>query len=167
MPDFGRRQLSYAGYFFGLAGAVALVAMPVVGCGSESGSAAVDEGGSGSRAASPYEKVLFDFRDAAMAGEAYDAYGFAEYLPPTQRAAIDAFCFIADRVLKKSEAEGLEGPALTRRVTRKAESDLKSERNIVAPGPARRAIGKLWAVLRLESLDRDLAGNYVRACYHA
>jgi hypothetical protein len=115
---------------------------------------------------SPYVKVLLEFRDAVRSSVSYDAYGFAEYMPSTQRAAIDAFCFIADRAQKTPEVEDREDPAyLTQRITRKAEADLKSERDIVAPGPARRAIAKLRAVLGLESLDGDLAKRYVTGCY--
>jgi Flp pilus assembly protein TadD len=149
-------------------GAAALIAMSIGidGCGSKGESTAADAGG-GSNESGEYVAVLRKFRDAVAADETYDAYGYAEYMPSTQRAAIDAFCFIVDRGLKNPQTAELGDPAnLAREITRKAESDLKSERNIVAPGPARRAIGRLRVILGLETLNRDLAGRYARACYH-
>jgi hypothetical protein len=159
--------LKHALRLFLLVGAVALLGMPITGCGSgkENRSTSVDASGS-TNESSPYVTVLREFRDAVKAKASYDAYGYAEYLPPTQRAAIDAFCFIADQVLKNPSAMGLHDPAhFPDEITRKAESDLKSERSIVAPRPARRAIGRLRAVLGLESLDSNLAGRYVTGCY--
>ncbi len=148
-------------------GAVALAAISIAGCGGSSqGMSTSVRVATAAGKSSPYVDVLVEFRDAVAAEKDYDAYGFAEYMPSTQRAAIDAFCFLADRVLKGPEAAGIGDLAeLTGRITRKAESDLKSERDIVAPRPARRAIAKLLAVLELESLDGDLAGDYVKACY--
>ena len=150
-----------------LIAAVALVALAVAGCGEESEAVPSNTDGAGisKEPVSEYVEVLGDFQAAASEGESYDAYGFAEYFPATQRAAVHAFCFIADELVKDAASEQLEDPPLTRMVTRKAEADLKSERDIVAPGPARRAIGKLSAILGLESLDREQAENYVRACY--
>lgn len=150
-----------------LIGAVAMVAMAVAGCGEQSGGPRANAGGGGiaKENVSEYEEVLGDLRAAASDGRSYDAYGFAEYFPATQRAAVHAFCFIADQLQEDPAAAELEDPPLTERITRKAEADLKSERDIVAPRPARRAIGKLHAVLGLESLDRDQAEDYVRACY--
>jgi hypothetical protein len=148
---------------------MALVGTAIAGCGSSSRSEGTSVNvatADSARESSPYVEVLVEFRDAVLEEKTYDAYGFAEYMPSTQRAAIDAFCFVADRVLKGPEASGIGDPAdLIRRITRKAESDLKSERDIVAPRPARRAIAKLQAILELESLDGDLAGSYVKACY--
>ncbi|HET8862018.1 MAG TPA: hypothetical protein VFM94_02075 [Solirubrobacterales bacterium] len=144
---------------------MAATAIAAVGCGEEGESAGVDTGIARGSAVSEYEEVLGDFQTAASESESYDAYGFAEYFPATQRAAVHAFCFIADRLFEDPAGEELEDPPLTRMITRKAEADLKSERDIVAPRPARRAIGKLRAILGLESLDRDQAEDYVRACY--
>jgi hypothetical protein len=151
-----------------LIGALALAAVAVVSCGEESEPTPTSAEGSGiaQENVSEYEKVLGGFQVAASEGENYDAYGFAEYFPATQRAAVHAFCFVADRLQEDPTAEELEDPLLTERITRKAEADLKSERDIVAPRRARRAIGKLHAVLDLESLDRDQAEGYERACYH-
>lgn len=150
-----------------LIAAVALAAIAGASCDekSEGTHTNADAGGLAKENVSEYEEVLGDFQVAASEGESYDAYGFAEYFPATQRAAVHAFCFIADQLLKDPAADELDNPPLTQRVTRKAETDLKSERGIVAPRPARRAIGKLRAVLGLESLDRDQAEDYVRACY--
>lgn len=153
-----------------LIGAVVLAAIVVAGCGEENEPARSERTNAGGseipkQNASEYVEVLDEFQVAASEGENYDAYGFAEYFPATQRAAVHAFCFIADQLQKDPAAEQLEDPLLTQRITRKAEADLKSERDIVAPGPARRAIGKLAAILGLESLERDQAENYVRACY--
>ena len=150
-----------------LIAAMTLAAVAVVGCGEESEPApsSTARAETSKEPVSDYVEVLGDFQAAASEGESYDAYGFAEYFPATQRAAVHAFCFIADELAKDAATEELEDPPLTQMVTRKAEADLKSERDIVAPGPARRAIGKLSAILELESLDRDQAENYVRACY--
>ncbi len=147
------------------AAGVALAVMAIFGCGGSGGGTVTARSSTANEAGSDYVGVLTGIRDAAKSEGSYDGYGFAEYLPSTQRAAIDAFCFVADRAQNESTAEDLTGSALVDGITRKAESDLKSERNIVAPVPARRAIGKLRSVLGLESLDRDLAKQYVRACY--
>ena len=115
---------------------------------------------------SEYHETLLEFRAAAAAGETYDVYGYAEYFPKSQRAALHAFCFVADRMLKDGEAGGFSDVAyLTGRITRKAEADLKTEFDIVARRQVRKAIRKLDAVLNLGSLDNDLAGRYVKACY--
>jgi hypothetical protein len=115
--------------------------------------------------AGEYLAILCEAQDAAEASGSYDAYGFAEYLPSTQRAAIDAFCFIANGVGKGPSGKELGGAALLARVTRKAEADLKSERNIVAPAPTRKAIATLLAVFRPGSLDPASAERYHHACY--
>lgn len=150
-----------------LIGALAVAVIVVAGCGekSEPVPSSTDGAGTSKEPVSEYEEVLGDFQAAASEGESYDAYGFAEYFPATQRAAVHAFCFVADELFKDPASEELEDPPLTQMVTRKAEADLKSERDIVAPAPARRAIGKLSAIIGLESLDRDQAEDYVRACY--
>jgi hypothetical protein len=115
---------------------------------------------------SEYHEVLLEFRDAAMAGKIYDAYGYAEYFPPTQRAAVHAFCFVADRMLEDREAARfVDSTYLTSRITRKAETDMESELGVVAPARLGRSIKKLNVVLELSSLDQDLAERYVRACY--
>jgi hypothetical protein len=147
---------------------MALVGMPFAGCGDEDQTAAAKPlvCRKGEAARSEYLTTLCDFRRAAAAGKTYDAYGFAEYFPKPQRAAIDAFCFVAERMLEDGEFARLADQAyLAARITRKAEADLESELDIVAPGPAHVAIAKLRAVLALDSLDRDLAEHYVRACY--
>lgn len=113
-----------------------------------------------------YLTTLCEFHAAAAAGKIYDAYGYAEYFPKPQRAAIHAFCFVADRMLEEGEADRLADKAyLSARIGRKAEADLKSELGIVAPNPTGKAIGELESVLELDSLDRDLAERYVKACY--
>jgi hypothetical protein len=144
---------------------VALIGVAIGGCGTSDTTSAV--GSKSSKATgSEYVEVLHALRDAAESAKSYDAYGFAEYMPSTQRAAIDAFCFLADEAWKNPQAASQGDPArLIQGITRKAESDLKSERDIVAPGPTRRAIAKLQAVLGLESLDRDLARRYRTGCY--
>jgi hypothetical protein len=152
---------------------VILVGVTIGGCGtsktvSSTGSESTRPTGgeSVSSTGSEYVQVLHALRDAAESAKSYDAYGFAEYMPSTQRAAIDAFCFLADEAQKNPQAAGREAPPhLIQRITRKAESDLKSERDIVAPAPTRRAIAKLRAVLGLESLGADLAKRYVTGCY--
>jgi hypothetical protein len=148
-----------------------LVGVLISGCGDESQSnggetGAIPRGAGAIEPKSEYHQVLLEFRDAAAAGKIYDAYGFAEYFPPTQRAAVHAFCFVADRMLEDLEAERLVDSAyLAARIKRKAEADMKAELDVVAPERAQRAIRKLNAVLDLRSLDQDLAERYVRACY--
>lgn len=140
----------------------------LVACGGEGPTASVEPAvcrGEG-EVRTEYLTTLCEFHEAAAAGEIYDAYGFAEYFPKPQRAAIHAFCFVADRMLEDGEGERLADTAyLTARVTRKAEADLESELDIVAPGPTRAAIARLDSILDLETLDADLGGRYVRACY--
>jgi hypothetical protein len=159
---------------FGRSQALLLVAALAValisGCGGESQSDGVESSASPDAAAiepeSEYHEVLLEFREAASGGKTYDAYGFAEYFPPTQRAAVHAFCFVADHMLEDLEAERLADSAyLVGRITRKAEADMESELDVVAPQRAQRAIRKLNAVLDLGSLDQGLAERYVRACY--
>lgn len=149
--------------------AATVATVPALGCGNgEEPVKATDSVRTNTPAQSdnPYVTALRQFREAVVAKTSYDAYGYAEYFPATQRAAIDAFCFVADRVAKAPAQEGLDDPtALTTTIVRKAEADLKSERDIIAPGPAHRAIAKLQAVLGLETLDPEPAEHYVRACY--
>jgi hypothetical protein len=155
----------------GLLLVMALIGVLTSGCGGESQgsggeSSAIPRGSGAIEPESEYHEVLLEFRAAASAGKTYDAYGFAEYFPPTQRAAVHAFCFVTDRMLEDLEAERLGDSAyLVGRIKRKAEADMKSELDVVAPQRAQRAIRKLDAVLDLGSLDQDLAERYVRACY--
>ena len=138
------------------------------GCGDEDNAASATPVAckGAEQARSEYLTTLCEFHAAAAAGRIYDAYGFAEYFPKPQRAAIHAFCFVVDRMLEDGEGEQLVYTAdLTARVTRKAEADLESELDIVAPGPTRVAIARLNSVLDLEALDAGLGQRYVRACY--
>jgi hypothetical protein len=161
-------KLKHASWLALAAATAALIGVAIVGCGAAGDS--TGEGASESPnttvISSEYGELLLGFRNAAESNRTYDAYGFAEYIPATQRAAIDAFCFIADQLSKASEGESPEDPArLISRITRKSEADLKSERNIVAPGPARRDIEKLREVLGLKSVSHELAKRYAKACY--
>jgi hypothetical protein len=159
------------GRFLGLLLAMALAGALISGCGSESRggdgeSATTARSDSTIKPKSEYHQVLLDFHAAAIAGRLYDAYGFGEHFPPTQRAAVHAFCFVADRMVEHLEAERLADNAyLIARITRKAEADMKLERDVVAPARAQRAIRKLNVTLELASLDQDLAERFVRACY--
>jgi hypothetical protein len=153
-----------------LATAAIVLGVAIGGCGGDgdgnspstaTGAAKTTEAEGGSE----YVEVLGEMREAATGSASFDGYGFAEYMPSTQRAAIDAFCFVADRVAKAPGGETVASADLNERIVGKAEADLKSERNIVAPGPAHRAIAKLRTVLGLESLDPGLAERYVHACY--
>jgi hypothetical protein len=144
-----------------------VVATAAGGCGGGGGDGSSTTGAAKSAAAtsgSEYEEVLAAMRETAAEAGSYDAYGFAEYMPSTQRAAIDAFCFVADAIANQG-GPAVPAVSLWPRVVRKAETDLKSERDIVAPARAHRAIAKLRAVQGLESLDPDLAARYVHACY--
>jgi hypothetical protein len=153
-----------------LASAAIVTGMAIGGCGGSGGDSSPSTASgagktTGAQGGSEYEEVLSEMRNTAAASGSYDAYGFAEYMPSTQRAAIDAFCFVADRVAKAQSGPTVAAASLRAQIVRKAEADLKSERGIVAPGPAHRAIAKLSAVLRLDSLDPTLAGRYIHACY--
>ncbi|MGC1853200.1 MAG: hypothetical protein WA687_12250 [Solirubrobacterales bacterium] len=150
-----------------LAAAVTSVAL-ASGCGGEDPTASAKPAActSAKEARSEYLTTLCEFSAAAAADKVYDAYGFAEYFPKPQRAAIHAFCFVADRMLEDDEVARLADRVyLIARVTRKAETDLKSELDIVAPRPTGKAIARLEAILDLDSLGRDLAEGYVGACY--
>lgn len=152
----------------GLPLAMMALGMSIAACGGSDRNASSVAGGATSavKPESEYHERLLEFRDAAAAGKTYDAYGFAEYFPKTQRAALHAFCFVADRMLKDGETDELGDVAyLNGRISRKAEADLKAELDIVAPRPAHKAIRKLDAVLGLDSLDGDLAERYVKGCY--
>jgi hypothetical protein len=163
-----------------LAGAMAVVAVSTSACGSEGaskgGTEAASESadanrGGGEKPVSEYEEVLLDLRDAAAAGEIYDAYGFAEYMPLSQRAAIDAFCFVTERLLDGGEIERFGEPADVARAVRdraRIEFDHGDPGEIGSRemATARRAIRKLRSIVDYESIDEELAGNYVTACYN-
>jgi hypothetical protein len=160
---------------------IALVAISICGCG---GGGEGESGARGTEAAadavqqdrpkqpgSEYEEVLLDLRQAAEAGENYDAYGFAEYMPASQRAALDAFCFVAEALLDGGEVERFgEAGYVDRRVAAQA----KLEFDYGAPGgisseqmaTTRQAIRKLRSIVDLEAIDEELVGNYVAACYN-
>jgi hypothetical protein len=145
-----------------------LLALGIAGCGSGSDDAATATRSvaAATSPASEYVQVLGEMRKAAEESGSYDGYGFAEYFPKPQRAAVDAFCFVVDHMLESGEDDRLgETAYLIGRIVRKAEADLKDELNVVAPAPTHRAIQKLDAVLGLESLDSELADRYVHACY--
>jgi hypothetical protein len=138
---------------------------------SASGSAAAGRSGNKDKPDSEYEEVLLDLRDAAAAGEIYDAYGFAEYMPRSQRAAIDAFCFVAERLLDGGEIERFGEPAYVAgqvRARARIEFDHGDPAEIDSRemATARRAIRKLRSVIDYEAIDQELAGNYVTACYN-
>jgi hypothetical protein len=162
--------------------ALTFAGLSISACGSEngskSGSGSAGGGGSadasrggGGKPDSEYEEVLLDLRDAAAAGEIYDAYGFAEYMPRSQRAAIDAFCFVAERLLDGGEIERFGEPAS---VTREVRARARIEFDHGDPGEigssematARRAIRKLRSIIDYEAIDEELAGGYVTACYN-
>lgn len=164
-----------------LTGVMALVAISISACGSESASksgaetesesANVNRGSGTDKAVSEYEEVLRDLSDAAAAGEIYDAYGFAEYMPASQRAAIDAFCFVTERLLDDGEIERFDDPAhVARKVRARAriEFDYGDEAEIGSSEmtTARRAIRKLRSIIDYEAIDQELAGSYVTACYN-
>jgi hypothetical protein len=150
--------------------AAIVAGMVVGGCGGNGGDSSAPSAAGAAKTTSAhgggeYEEVLAEMHDTAVAGGSYDGYGFAEYMPSTQRAAIEAFCFVADRIAKFQSDSTVAAASVHARIVRKAEADLKSERGIVAPAPAHRAIAKLLAVLGVETLDPALAGRYVHACY--
>ena len=152
--------------------AVALIGITIVGCGSATESSEPrtensepQRSESTSKASSEYVTVLAGFRDAVRSNATYDAYGYGEYLPSTQRAAIHAFCFVADELVLP-EATDLEVRShMFKYIARKAKSDLRSERGIVATRPTHKAIRKLLAILGLNALNYEVAKPYVKACY--
>jgi hypothetical protein len=165
--DDSAMRLSRMARAFLLAAAATSVAL-ASGCGGGDPTASTEPTAcrGAKEARSEYLTTLCEFSAAAAGDEVYDAYGFAEYFPKPQRAAIHAFCFVADRMLEDGEAARLADRAYRiARVTRKAETDLKSELDIVAPRPTGRAIARLEAIFDLDSLGRDLAEGYVGACY--
>ncbi len=160
-------------------GVMGVVAISISACGGESaspsanggGSINADRGGSGKKPVSEYEEVLLDLRGAAAAGEIYDAYGFAEYMPLSQRAAIDAFCFVTERLLDSGEIERFGEPAyVTRKVRARARIEFDhgdpAEIGASEMATARKAIRKLRSIIDYESIDEELASNYVTACYN-
>jgi hypothetical protein len=162
-------------------GVMALVAISISACGNESASksetevesesANVNRGAATHIPVSEYEEVLRDLSDAAAAGEVYDAYGFAEYMPASQRAAIDAFCFVTERLLDGGEIERFEEPAyVARKVRARARIEFdygdRAEIGTSEMATARKAIRKLRSIIDYEAIDQELAGNYVTACYN-
>ncbi len=144
--------------------------MPIVGCGNGSQSTNPSKGTSPSEqattvtASNPYLKALLGFRDAVAAkATTYDAYGYAEYMPPAQRAAIDAFCILVNREPESLETGKLADPRdfaskLTAIAIAEADEDFSA-------APLRRSIDKLRSILGQEPFDRDLARRYARTCY--
>jgi hypothetical protein len=148
--------------------AVILLVLTAGACGSSSGEATTAKTSvtAPKQPASEYVQVLGEMRSTAEEGGSYDGYGFAEYFPKPQRAALDAFCFVVDHTLESGDNNRLaETTGLTAQIVSKAEADLKAELNIVAPAPTHRAIQELDATLDLGSLDAELAEGYVHACY--
>jgi hypothetical protein len=150
---------------------IASVAMSAGGCGGQeqaphvakaSGAGEAKTEGPGSQAATPYLEVLLEFRDAAQAGRPYDAYGFAEYLSDSQRAAIDAFCLVVDRVRTAPEGRRLSGPAY---FTSQVLSAARPEARAASMASVRRAVTTLRGVVEPRSLDSSLVKNYAGACY--
>jgi hypothetical protein len=157
-----------------------VLAMAAAGCGGGDDDGSVDTGADAGidtveqdrskQPVSEYEEVLLDLRAAAAAGEIYDAYGFAEYMPLSQRAAIDAFCFVTERLLDAGEIERFREPAYVARKVRaraRIEFDHGDPAEIGASemATARKAIRKLRSIIDYEAIDEELAGNYVTACY--
>jgi hypothetical protein len=172
------KRLLYTGL---VTAALVFAAISISAC--ESGSTSGSEAERGSRGADAsrggdkdepvgeYEEVLLDLRDAAAAGEIYDAYGFAEYMPLSQRAAIDAFCFVTERLLDGGEIERFGEPAYVAgevRARARIEFDHGDPADIGSSemATARRAIRKLRSIIDYEAIDWELARNYVTACYN-
>lgn len=141
------------------------------GEGESGGPASAPEPSAAERPDGEYEEVLFELREAAAAGEIYDAYGFAEYMPAGQRAAIDAFCFVNERLLDSGRVERFAAPGHAARLV---DARARLEFDHGAPGgigaeemaTARRAIRKLRSIVDFEAIDDELARGYVSACYN-
>lgn len=111
---------------------------------------------------SPYVEALLGFRDAARSDATYDAYGYAEYLPDSQRAAIGAFCLVVSGVRTSSESRRLSDPAyFSAQVVNAARPEARSA-SMASVG---RAVGKLQTVVEAESLNPQLVKSYAKACY--
>lgn len=114
------------------------------------------------KADTPYVEALLGFSDAAKSNAAYDAYGYAEYIPDSQRAAIDAFCLVASKVRTGAEIGKLADPDyFFSRIVATA----RPERRNASMASIRRAVGKLQSVVEPQSLDGALVKSYAKACY--
>jgi hypothetical protein len=140
---------------------MASIAISASGCGSQ-GQAPPRAEAKDTKADSPYVEVLLGFRDAARSNVTYDAYGYAEYLPDSQRAAIGAFCLVVDDVRAGAESEKLASPEyLSDRIA----AAVGSEARAATEASIKRAVKKLQAVIESESLDGGLVKSYAKACY--
>lgn len=137
------------------------IAMSAGGCGGQE-QAPHTARAEGPKPENPYVEVLREFRDAARSNAAYDAYGYAEYMPASQRAAIGAFCLVVNDVRTGAESEKLANPKYL------------SDQIVAAVGPEargasvasiRRAARKLQTVIDSESLNSPLVKSYAKACY--
>lgn len=144
------------------AGLIASVAISAGGCGSQAKTSAATNRES-TKAGSEYVEVLFEFRDAARANIAYDAYGYAEAdLPDSQRAAIASFCVVVNRPRAASESGQLSDPAY---FSKQVVIAARPEAEAASMAAVRRAVGKLQAVIEPRSLSPPLVKSYAKACY--
>ena len=140
-----------------LAATSALVAIAAAGCG--------DSNGDGERKNVPdqaYGEVLRGLKEAALAGQTYNAIRRAQELPPPEKAAIVAFCEMAWQIVVNREAEKLTDRAyIVSRVTTRTALNLD--------GPSSTAVrtvtDELRRVVNLGSLNGNLTGRYKKACY--
>ena len=92
-------------------------------------------------------------------------------MPASQRAAIDAFCFVAERIPEDFETDGFDqvGYLLPRVIARaRVEFDYGDPKEIDSRDMAsvRRAVRKLRSIVDFEEIDSELAARYVNACYN-
>jgi hypothetical protein len=155
------------------AAAILVLAVGFAACGEDDGDGTATSAPrpAAERPDGEYEEVLFDLRDAAAAGEIYDVYGIAEYMPAAQRAAIDAFCLVNERLLDSGQIELFAEPGQAARLV---DAQARLEFDHGAPGDigaaemrtARRAIRKLRSIVDFEAIDEEISRGYVGACYN-
>lgn len=144
------------------AGLIASAAMSAGSCGSQAQAPHEAEGKGSPKAENPYVEVVRDFRDGAMSGAIYDAYGHAEYMPDSQRAAIDGFCLVVNDARTAPERLKLNDPgSFSARVMAAARPEARD----ASMASVRRAVDKFQAIVKPESLNSALVKGYAKACY--
>jgi hypothetical protein len=140
---------------------IAVSGMLLGGCGSQDSTAQSAASESGAASSGPSVGLLQEFRDAAEAGETFDAYGLAIDLEDTQQAAIDAFCVVATKAHGAESAKLADAAYFSRRVAAVAKSEDKTASMKSIEG----AVDTLEETIDPESLDPELVQNYAKACY--
>jgi hypothetical protein len=144
------------------AGLIAFVAISAGSCGSQAQTSDAT-GGKRTEADSEYVKVLLEFRNAAESNATYDAYGYFESdYPPSQKAALDAFCVVVNKVRTGAEGKRLSDPAY---FSSQVMAAAKPEAEGAPMASIGRAVARLEAVVEPRSLTPELVKSYAKACY--